>query len=67
MSDPMNTRSPDLPPEPPLPPSEMPRPSDCSRSNRSYTMREADFDAHEEEIRQAAIDCPVDVIRFEED
>jgi ferredoxin len=29
--------------------------------------READFDANEEEIRQAAIDCPVDVIRFEED
>ena len=28
---------------------------------------DADLDAHEEEIRQAAIDCPVAVIRVEEE
>jgi len=28
---------------------------------------EADLDEHEESIRQAAIDCPVGVIRVEED
>ena len=32
-----------------------------------YVRSDADLDDHEEEIRQAAIDCPVDVIRFEED
>ena len=32
-----------------------------------FVQSDADLDAHEEEIRQAALDCPVDVIRFEED
>jgi ferredoxin len=32
-----------------------------------YVRSEADLDEHEEEIRQAALDCPVAVIRVEEE
>jgi ferredoxin len=32
-----------------------------------WARPEADLDEHEEEIRQAAIDCPVGVIRLEEE
>ena len=32
-----------------------------------WAKDDADLDSHEEEIRQAAIDCPVGVIRFQED
>jgi ferredoxin len=32
-----------------------------------YVREDADLDVQEEEIRQAALDCPVNVIRFEED
>jgi ferredoxin len=32
-----------------------------------WARPDADLDAHEEEIRQAAIDCPVGVIHFEEE
>ena len=32
-----------------------------------YVRSDAELDEHEEEIRQAALDCPVTVIRFEED
>jgi len=32
-----------------------------------FVRSEADFDENEEAIRQAAIDCPVSVIRIEED
>lgn len=32
-----------------------------------YVRPDADLDDHEEAIRQAAIDCPVEVIRIEED
>ena len=32
-----------------------------------WAKDEADLDSNEEEIRQAAIDCPVGVIRFQED
>ena len=32
-----------------------------------YVRPDADLDEHEEAIRQAAIDCPVEVIRIEED
>ena len=32
-----------------------------------WAKDDADLDSNEEEIRQAAIDCPVGVIRFQED
>ena len=32
-----------------------------------WARPEADLDSHEEEIRQVAIDCPVGVIRYEEE
>jgi ferredoxin len=32
-----------------------------------WARPDANFDLHEEEIRQAAIDCPVGVIEFEEE
>jgi ferredoxin len=32
-----------------------------------WAKPDADLDAHEEEIRQAAVDCPVSVIHMEED
>jgi len=32
-----------------------------------WARPDADLDTHEEEIRQAAIDCPVSVIQMEED
>ncbi len=34
---------------------------------RCWARPDADLDAHEEEIRQAAIDCPVSVIHLEEE
>ncbi|MGH7724974.1 MAG: ferredoxin [Candidatus Eiseniibacteriota bacterium] len=34
---------------------------------RCYVRPEADLDSHEEEIRQAAIDCPVGVIKIVEE
>lgn len=32
-----------------------------------YVRSEAELDPHEEEIRQAALDCPVGVIQIEEE